>query len=60
MSDDARIRAVVTNLKNLGLHLNDLEKEITLRNKWGKRQNPSMVDFTTEELVASAQVWLRF
>ena len=58
--DEGRLRAVIGDLKNKGVSLSDIEKEVNLRNKWGKRQHPGMIDFTTEDLKAAIQNWMRF
>jgi len=58
--DDGRLKAVIGNLKGTGISLTDIEKEINLRNKWGKRQHPVMVEFTTEDLNSAIQNWMRF
>lgn len=58
--EDTRLRSIIENLKGLGVALSDIEKEVTLRNKWGKRQNSDMADLTTEELTEAVEKWLRF
>ncbi|MBE6760108.1 MAG: hypothetical protein E7554_08480 [Ruminococcaceae bacterium] len=58
--DDGRLKAVIGNLKGTGISLTDIEKEINLRNKWGKRQHPGMTDMTTEDLKSAMQNWMRF
>lgn len=58
--DDGRLRAVIGDLKRNGVTLSDIEKEVNLRNKWGKRQHRGMIDFTTEDLKSAIQNWMRF
>ncbi len=58
--DNGRIRTVISGLKHAGISLTDIEKEVNLRNKWGKRQHPAMVDLTTEDLSAAIQNWMNF
>ncbi len=55
--DDSRLRAIISDLKGAGVSLSDLEKEINLRNKWGRMQNDNMRSYTTEELTAAAAKW---
>jgi len=58
--DDGRLKTVISALKGAGITLSDIEKEVNLRNKWGKRQHPVMVEFTTEDLNSAIQNWMRF
>lgn len=57
--DEARLKAIINDLKGKGVMLSDIEKEVNLRNKWGKKQNPAMIDFTTEEITSAAEKWMR-
>ena len=57
--DEARLKAIINDLKGKGVMLSDIEKEVNLRNKWGKKQNPAMMDFTTEEITSAAEKWMR-
>lgn len=57
--DESRLRMIIADLKSFGLALSDVEREVTLRNKWGKRQNADMTQYTTEELTEAAERWLR-
>ncbi len=58
--DEGRLRTVISDLKSAGVSLSDIEKEVTLRNKWGKRQHPAMSAFTTEDLADAIMNWMRF
>ncbi len=58
--DEGRLRTVISSLKGTCISLSDIEKEVNLRNKWGKRQHPGMIDFTTEDLQSAIQNWMRF
>jgi len=58
--DDGRLRSIISDLKGSGVSLSDIEKEVNLRNKWGKRQHPGMLGYTTEDLSAAIQNWMRF
>lgn len=52
--DTGRASAIAADPKNKGVTQADIEKEINLRNKWGRMQNDSMRAYTTEELAAAA------
>ncbi len=52
--DNGRASAIAADLKSKGVTPADIEKEINLRNKWGRMQNDSMRAYTTEELAAAA------
>lgn len=58
--DDGRLKEVISGLKSAGITLSDIEKEVNLRNKWGKRQHPAMSGTTTEDLNAAIRNWMRF
>ena len=53
------IKLVVQTLKSSGVTLNDIEREIMCRNKWGKKQNDSMSSYTTEQLASAFEWWVR-
>ena len=57
--DDNTLKAIIATLKGVGVTLTDIEKEVNLRNKWGKKSHPAMLDYTTEEITSAAEKWMR-
>jgi len=58
--EEGRLKAVIGELKGIGITLTDIEKEVNMRNKWGKKQNASVDGYTTEELTSALSNWMRF
>jgi len=52
-----KIVDVIFSLRRSSVSLSDVEKELACRNKWGKRQNEFLEDFTTDELSVLIQNW---
>ena len=58
--DDNRLKTIISDLKGMGVSLSDVEKEVNMRNKWGKMQNNSMRSYTTEDLSEAIKKWMQY
>ena len=58
--DEGRLKSIISELKGFGISLTDIEKEVNMRNKWGKMQNDALMPYTTEELASAVEKWMRF
>ncbi len=56
-SEFNKIVETIFSLMRLSVSLSDVEKELACRNKWGKRQNINLEEFTTDELQILIDNW---